>query len=340
MITQIDTSSVKGVFAGSGLGCFGESSTVDRVLMLTGHFDEKKQQLTAPVRVAYIGTAVYDIPSYKEKQTKWFLTRGCTVGEVRVADPSRPNTIDPTQLQFLRDAHIIFVSGGNTLFAIRRWEETGLDLCLRAVVLRGSAVLAGGSAGAICWFTAGHSDSADPSTYAEPMLRAAVSSLENTKTTTKGKEENVSETTESSSWDYIRVHGLGLLPGMICPHYDTRESNGILRSEDFDKMMKRHPTERGIAIDHWAALVLQGDGTYEVFSVPGKTRVNDNTSIPAVYIKDVVNGQLSTEVLPVKGPISTVLRSPTGPIVRDPFEAYYAMGNPTATTEKLLRPPN
>ncbi|PBJ80543.1 cyclin 1,serine peptidase family S51, peptidase E [Trypanosoma cruzi cruzi] len=348
MMTHIEPSTIKGFFAGSGLDAFGETAVVDRVLMLTGLFDMGKKVLTAPVHVAYIGTAVYDIPTYKERQTKWFVSRGCTVAEVRVADPSVPNTVDKGELEFLGKAHIVVVSGGNTLFAIRRWEETGLDVCLRAVAVRG-AVLAGGSAGAICWFTSGHSDSADPSTYATAMLRAACGDTVakkdndddddgNAKKTSKTEQQQQQQQEEDTSWSYIRVHGLGLLPGLLCPHYDMRETNGVLREEDFDKMMKRHPTERGIGIDHWAAVVLPGDGTYEVFSVPGKGRGTnkDNTMAPAVYVKDVVDGQLHSVMMPERGRLNEFLRQPSGPVVRDPFEAYYAMANPTATGDKLL----
>ncbi|KEG11728.1 putative cyclin 1, putative,serine peptidase family S51, peptidase E [Trypanosoma grayi] len=101
-------------------------------------------------------------------------------------------------------------------------------------------------------------------------------------------------------------------------------------------MLKRHPTERGIGIDHWAALVLPGNGTYEVFAVPGKTCGSSTSAAPAVYVKDVVGGQVCATVLQQSGEIGELLRPPNGPVVRDPFEGYFAMLNPTAKTEKLL----
>lgn len=343
MMAAIDVTTVKGFFAGSGVDAFGEASVVDRVLLLTGLFDMEKKVLTAPVRVAYIGTATYDIPKHRDEQTKWFLSRGCTVGEVRVGDVSRPTSVDQEELVFLGQAHVILVSGGNTLFAVRRWEETGLDVCLRVLAMRG-VVLAGGSAGAICWFTSGHSDSADPSTFAASMLPATCGDAvaehkaqddNNANTNTKGTVQEKKQQ-ENTSWSYVRVHGLDLLPGLLCPHYDVYQSNGVLREEDFNEMMKRHPTERGIGIDHWAALVLPGDGTYEVFSVPGKGRRDHSAATPAVYVKDVVDGQVCTLVMPEKGRVSELLRQPSGPVVRDPFEMYFAMMNPTATTEPLF----
>lgn len=36
--------------------------------------------------------------------------------------------------------------------------------------MESGAVLTGGSAGAICWFDGGHSDSMDPATYKNNML--------------------------------------------------------------------------------------------------------------------------------------------------------------------------
>ena len=57
--------------------------------------------------------------------------------------------------------------------------------------------------------------------------------------------------------------------GLCCPHHDRVQSNGALRATDFDAMLLRHPQELGLAIDHWAALVLEGEA-YRVISVGGK----------------------------------------------------------------------
>ena len=64
---------------------------------------------------------------------------------------------------------VIVISGGNSLFAVDRWNKIGLAPMLRTAMERG-AVLTGGSAGAICWFDGGHSDSWDPDTYKTAML--------------------------------------------------------------------------------------------------------------------------------------------------------------------------
>ena len=36
------------------------------------------------------------------------------------------------------------------------------------------------------------------------------------------------------------------------------------------KQVQRHPGERGLGLDHFCALVTEGDGSYSVLSCPGK----------------------------------------------------------------------
>jgi len=81
-------------------------------------------------------------------------------------------------------ADIIYVGGGNTLMMMRRWRYLGVDKLLIKASQQGK-VLAGVSAGAICWFQYGHSDS---EFYYHP-----------------------------ENWDWIRVKGLGILPFTACP---------------------------------------------------------------------------------------------------------------------------
>lgn len=52
----------------------------------------------------------------------------------------------------------IIVGGGNTLNMIAIWKAQGIDTLLRAAYEKG-IVMAGGSAGSLCWFTGGYSDS-------------------------------------------------------------------------------------------------------------------------------------------------------------------------------------
>ncbi len=79
---------------------------------------------------------------------------GCHVKSLNIANSSL--TFEDMK-RLVEGATIILVSGGNTLFAMERWRLLGLDLLIKIAVLRG-VVMAGGSAGAICWFDGGHSD--------------------------------------------------------------------------------------------------------------------------------------------------------------------------------------
>jgi len=67
-------------------------------------------------------------------------------------------------VNLVESADAIIISGGNSLFACDRWNKIGAAPLLKAAMERGT-VMTGGSAGAICWFDAGHSDSADPDTF-------------------------------------------------------------------------------------------------------------------------------------------------------------------------------
>jgi dipeptidase E len=56
------------------------------------------------------------------------------------------------------DSDAILVGGGNTLNMLAIWKAQGIDTLLRAAYNKG-IILAGGSAGSLCWFTGGYSDS-------------------------------------------------------------------------------------------------------------------------------------------------------------------------------------
>ncbi|MEP6910157.1 MAG: peptidase E [Actinomycetota bacterium] len=79
----------------------------------------------------------------------------------------------------------VFVSGGNTANMLAVWRAHGFDEVIREAWEEG-IVLAGSSAGMICWFEAGVTDSFGPQ-------------LEGMR------------------------DGLGFLPGSACPHYDGEE---------------------------------------------------------------------------------------------------------------------
>ena len=128
-------------------------------------------------------------------------------------------------------ADIIYVGGGNTLFMMRLWRRLGIDKLFKAAYEKGT-VLAGISAGAICWFESGHSDSMS---FYSPR-----------------------------KWKYIKVRGLGLIKGIHCPHYNSR-TRGIPRRKDFRDMIRK-TGGIGIAIENNCAIEFIDGRYYKVIS--------------------------------------------------------------------------
>ena len=70
---------------------------------------------------------------------------------------------------FIAEQDIIYVSGGNTRNMLVLWKEWGLDKMLREAYERG-VILAGGSAGSLCWYESGVTDSIPGRLSALPCL--------------------------------------------------------------------------------------------------------------------------------------------------------------------------
>jgi dipeptidase E len=281
MTTPRPSRTIRGLFMGSG-GGLAEPGMAERLIELSG-------QSAADVEVLYLGTATYDLSEPKERQAGRFEQLGCTVRSLEVA--TRTPTGDEIQAA-LKRADVVLVSGGNTLYAVDRWVRLGIDELLREAVAR-EVVLCGGSAGAICWFDGGHSDSMDPTSYLEPLAE---------------------DDPRASDWRYIRVDGIGLLPGLLCPHFDRTQSNGVLRADDFEAMLLRHPGEIGLGLDNWAGLLVDGEA-YEVVAPDGADGsaldggfVRDASGTPGLWIKEVREGRVLTRLAPTEGRLSDILR--------------------------------
>ena len=217
---------------------------------------------------------------------------------------------------------MVIVSGGNTLFAADRWKLLGVDALLRACMERG-CVLCGGSAGAMAWFQTGHSDSADPATYRTAKLDQASLDFSADNALTS------SQPPAPEPWEYIKIPALGFVPGCLCPHYDSTQSNGIKRAIDFDKMMLQLcSNERGIGLDHWCALVVNG-GAYEIVPIPGKPSNSTEDGVPGLWLLDVVDGAVQKRrVTQMSGALSELLRAPTGDLIADPRAEKCRKDNP------------
>ena len=92
-------------------------------------------------------------------------------------------------------------------------------------------------------------------------------------------------------------------------------------------MLLRHPGEVGIAIDHWAALVLEGD-EYSVLSVSGKPgsvvageggaapRFSAGEGAPGIWLKEVVDGAVRASLVAPTGRVCDILRPATAIVSR------------------------
>lgn len=126
------------------------------------------------------------VPTASAEDSNYIIGFYTTYG--RKADASHL-TFFPWPPENLRDVllqqDVIYVGGGNTANMLAIWRVHGVDEILREAWEDG-VVLCGSSAGMICWFEAGVTDSFGP------------------------------------QLDGMR-DGLGFLPGSACPRYDSEE---------------------------------------------------------------------------------------------------------------------
>lgn len=133
-------------------------------------------------KICYLPTPVGDSETHINR---WFAAAKLLpiqpfVQKVFITSGEQKTSFEETLLQM--DA--ILVTGGNTLNAVVLWKAHGIDKVLRKAWEKG-IVLSGPSAGAICWFDEGLSDS-------RPL-------------------------------HLTKVEGLHFLKGSVCPHYNTEK---------------------------------------------------------------------------------------------------------------------
>ncbi len=125
----------------------------------------------------------------------------------------------------------IYVGGGNTRAMLAVWREWGVDNILRTAWNNG-VLLGGVSAGAICWFEYGATDS---------VLGPGRSTA---------------------------LRCLGLLPGSCSPHFDSEPR----RRPDFHRLIARGELPPGIGIDDGVAVLFHDRRLIKVLSArPGAT---------------------------------------------------------------------
>ncbi len=125
--------------------------------------------------VCYVGTASGDEDAYTVRFYSAMAQLDCRPSHL----PFFRRTPELRSLLFAQD--VIYVGGGNTKSMLAVWRDWGLPEMLREAWQSGT-ILCGTSAGAICWFESGVTD----------------------------------------SWEQALcpLECLGFLPGACCPHYD------------------------------------------------------------------------------------------------------------------------
>ncbi|HEY3967480.1 MAG TPA: peptidase E [Planctomycetaceae bacterium] len=102
--------------------------------------------------IGFIPTASGDAPSTIQRIDEIFSTLDCRLTRLEFFDRT------PNVQSFVAAQDVILVGGGNTKSMLAVWREWGLAEILREAWHSGK-VLAGWSAGAICWFEQGLTDS-------------------------------------------------------------------------------------------------------------------------------------------------------------------------------------
>lgn len=126
-------------------------------------------------------------------------------------------------------ADLIYLGGGDTLHLIETLKKTGVDKMILEAYKRG-VVLCGLSAGGICWFEKMYSDT--------DIIRYG-------------------------SQNYSIYVGMGMIEGLVCPHYNSRK-------EDFDKALM-DIGGGAYAVEDNAAIVFVNEKYSRSLSAGGKS---------------------------------------------------------------------
>ena len=137
----------------------------------------------------FLGTASHDSMPYFNSFRKTYTSVFDIKAEVALIVYGEMN-LEHIAEKFEK-ADMIYIGGGDTVFMLEKWKETGiLDLVLKAY--HDGKIICGLSAGAICWFK---------DMYTDYEIMRGVSS------------------------EYVLKKGLGVLDGMMCPHFNEREKD-------------------------------------------------------------------------------------------------------------------
>jgi peptidase E len=195
--------------------------------------------------VCFLATASGDADAYIEKFYQAFKAHRCRPTHI----PLFRRTPDLKHVLLAQD--IIYVGGGNTRSMLAVWREWDIPRLLRRAWAMG-IVLTGISAGAICWFRSGVTDSAAAGLAALPCL--------------------------------------GFLPGTCCPHFDGEPErrpalHGLVATA---KVSRALALDDGVAahfIGRTLARVVSSRPHARAYEVRRKRSVAVETALPTVLLR-------------------------------------------------------
>jgi peptidase E len=179
--------------------------------------------------VLFLGQARGDAPETTSEFYSLFTEDVCRPDDLALLPD--PNFLQSELRAKVLAADIVYVYGGNTKNMVALWRDWEIHQLLKEAYEAGT-VLAGGSAGAICWW-----DGCISTSQNAPM---------------------------------IPLRCLGLLPGSLCPHYDTPSAkDGVVWEADrglrFDQCLRDgHIPWPAYGLDNFAALHFVDEALHEV----------------------------------------------------------------------------
>ena len=171
-------------------------------------------------KVCFLPTAAGDSDKIQLNFYAAFTQYSC---EPSIFSFFRPPTHDFED--FLLEKDIIYVGGGNTFNMLAIWKAWGVDQTLKKA-WENQIVLAGVSAGAICWFEQGHTDS------------FSVNNLSG-------------------------IPCLGFLKGSCSPHFDSPQEN---RRASYTQLITDGKMIPGYGLDDGVAIHYKDDEVYKIVS--------------------------------------------------------------------------
>ncbi|TKI62844.1 peptidase E [Lysinibacillus mangiferihumi] len=130
---------------GGGFSMEPENPLLDQYIL--------QQSMKKNPKICFLATASGDSENYISRFYQFFEKQDCQPSHLSLFNPPTRNVES-----FLLDKDIIYVGGGNTKNLLVLWKEWGLDNILKKAWEQG-IILAGISAGSICWFEQGVTDS-------------------------------------------------------------------------------------------------------------------------------------------------------------------------------------